>query len=174
MMTDYLRARGGENEEEKYMHNIEAAYKKYSKMIYQVSFSYMKNPADAEDIIADVFVKLIAAKKEFQSEEHEKAWILRAAINLCKDRLKHWRRKCVNIDERENLQGKTNLFEPNEILKSVMELPEKYKSVVYLHYYEGYTAEEIAKILKKPQSSIRVHLHKARKLLKEVLSENEK
>jgi RNA polymerase sigma-70 factor (ECF subfamily) len=168
MTTESLPARS----EDKISTSIEEVYKKYNKMIYQVSFSYMKNPADAEDIVADVFVNLIKTGVKFQSDEHEKAWLLRTAINLCKNNLKHWRRKSVDIDECENLQSE-NQFNTSDTLKAVMELPDRYKAAIYLYYYEGYSTAEIARILKKPQSSVRVHLHEARKLLKEVLAENE-
>lgn len=166
---EFLPAHG----EEKISQSVEEIYKKYSNMIYWVSFAYMKNAADTEDIVADVFVKLLTSGIQFQSEEHEKAWLLRVAINLCKDNLKHWRRKCTDLDECENLQSE-NPFNTNEILSAVMELPDRYKDAVYLYYYEGYTTEEVAKILKKPQSTIRVHLHEARKILKGVLENEEK
>ncbi len=152
--------------------DIEKAYKKYNKMIYQVSFSYMKNKMDAEDTVEDTFVKLMKHGANFQSEEHEKAWLLRTAINLCKNNLKHWRRKFENIDDHENLHDE-NQFKENEILEAVIKLPDRYKAAIYLYYYEGYTTAEIAQILKKPHSSVRVHLHKAKKILKEVLT-NEK
>lgn len=174
MITETLPAHSKENEKEKTAQNksIEGIYKKYANMIYWVSFAYMKKEADTEDIVSDVFVKLMQKDMRFQSEEHEKAWLLRTAINLCKDNLKHWRRKCADIHEYENLPGE-NPFGKNEILKSVMELPERYKDVVYLYYYEGYSTKEISEILKKPQSTVRVHLHEARKILKGVLRENE-
>jgi len=174
MTTESLQARGEEkvSDEISADNAITEVYKKYNKMIYQVSYSYMKNPADAEDIVADVFVNLIKSGVKFQSGEHEKAWLLRAAINLCKNNLKHWRRKSVDIDGCDNLQSESQ-FNISDTLKAVMNLPERYKAAIYLYYYEGYTTAEIAQILKKPHSSIRVHLHEARKLLKEVLSENE-
>jgi len=163
--------------------SIEEIYEKYSNMIFQVSFSYLKSAADSEDIVADVFVKLINAEPKFQNEEHEKAWLLRTAINLCKNNLKHWRRKTVDIDDIDNIDEYGNLQSENQFnininindtLKSVMELPERYKDVIYLYYYEGYSTAEIAKMLKKPHSSVRVHLHEARKILKGVLEEDEK
>ena len=169
MITKSLPAR---SEEKITMMSIEEIYRKYANMIYWVSFSYMKNREDTEDIVADVFVKLIKTGVNFQSGEHEKAWLLRTAINLCKDNLKHWRRKSVDIDECVDLQGE-NPFQTDETLKAVMELPDRYKAVIYLYYYEGYTTEEVAQILKKPQSTIRVHLHDARKILKGVLENEE-
>ena len=151
--------------------NIEEIYARHVNMIYQVSFSYMKNAADTEDIVEDVFVNLIKNKTTFQSAEHEKAWLLRTAINLCKNSLKHWRRKNLNIDDYENLQNpeSESPLITDEIFKAVMELPNKYKEVIYLYYYEGFTSAEIAKILKKNHSTIRNHLQEARKILKEVL-----
>lgn len=167
-MMKSLPARG----KEKLSLNIEEIYERHVNMIYQVSFSYMKNAADTEDIVEDVFVNLLKAKIAFQNPEHEKAWLLRTAINLCKNALKHWRRKNANIDDYENLQG-ANPFKVNETFKAVMGLPDKYKEVIYLHYYEGYTSEEIAQILNKNQSTIRNHLQEARKILKEVLENEE-
>jgi len=148
-----------------------AAYKIHVDMLYRVCFSYMKNPVETEDVVADVFVKLLEKSPKFLTPEHEKAWLLRTAINLCKDRLKHWRRKVENIDEYQYLEG-ASPFPDNEILAAVMALSERYKAVVYLYYYEGYSSPEIAEILKKPQSTILNHLSEARKLLKGVL-ENE-
>jgi len=176
IITKSLPARSKEKKESKISWSIEEVYNEYANMIFQVSFSYLKKTADAEDIVSDVFVKLIKSGAKFQNEEHEKAWLLRTAINLCKNNLKHWRRKCADIDEYENIQADENPFslQTGDTLKSVMELPERYKEVIYLYYYEGYSTAEIAKILKKPHSSVRVHLHEARKILKGVLEEDEK
>jgi len=169
-MIKSLPARG--EEKEKYSQNIKEIYERHVNMIYQVSFSYMKNKADTEDIVEDVFVNLLKTKITFQSMEHEKAWLLRTAINLCKNSLKHWRRKNVDIDDYQSLQSETPLV-ISETFRAVMELPDKYKEVIYLHYYEGYTSAEIAQILKKNQSTIRNHLQEARKILKEVLENEE-
>jgi len=151
--------------------SIEEIYARNVNMIYQVSFSYMKNKADNEDIVEDVFVNLLKTKIVFENAEHEKAWLLRTTINLCKNSLKHWRRRNANIEDYENSPSE-NPFKPNETFRAVMELPDKYKEVIYLHYYEGYTSAEIAQMLKRNHSTIRNHLQEARKILKEVL-ENE-
>ena len=152
--------------------SIEEIYECHYDMIYRVSFSYLKNSEDTKDIISEVFLKLMQKKIEFKNAEHEKAWLLRTTINLCKDYLKSWRRKTLNIDDYTNSESE-NLFQEDETLKAVIELPDRYRDVVYLHYYEGYTTEEIAKMLKKPHSTVRYHLQEARKFLKGVL-ENEK
>ena len=162
-MTELImsQSKGGE------LRSIEAAYEKHVNMLYRVCFSYMKNESEAEDVVADVFVKLLRHGRRFQSAEHEKAWLLRTAINLCKDRLKHWWRRREDIDEHQGIKS-TDIVE-DETLKAVMELPKRYKAVIYLYYYEGYSSAEIAEILKKPQSTILNHLSEARKLLKGVL-----
>ena len=152
--------------------SIEKIYERNVSMVYRVSFSYMKNKSDTDDIVSEVFLKLLKTKVNFQNLEHEKAWLLKIAINLCKDNLKHWRRKNGNIDDYENLESK-NPYEIDETFKTVMNLPERYKDVIYLYYYEGYSTEEIARILKKSHSTVRNHLSEARKLLKEVLENEE-
>ena len=152
--------------------NIEETYRRHFDMVYKISFSHLKNQYDAEDATADVFAKLMKKSIAFQNAEHEKAWLIRAAINTCKNFLCHWWRSRANIDDYEHLQGE-DPFHADETLKAVMELPDRYKDVIYLCYYEGYTTKEVADMLKKPHSTIRNHLHEARILLKGVL-ENEK
>ncbi len=147
---------------------IAEIYSRHVKTIYRVCFAYMKNAADTEDAVSDTFVKMIRSGVDFESEAHEKAWLIRTASNVCKDILKHWWRRRENLEDYEHLQG-TGPVEADETLQAVMGLPEKYKTVVYLYYYEGYTSVEIAKILLKPQSTIRNYLHEARKVLRERL-----
>jgi len=148
--------------------SIGEIYARHADMVYSVSYSYLKNTEDTKDIVSEIFLKLLQKKIKFNDAEHEKAWLLRAAINLCKDSLKSSRRKNENIDDikYENLE---DLNHTDETYRLVLELPEKYKAVIYLHYYEGYKTEEIGRILKKPQSTILSHLREARKFLKGVL-----
>lgn len=167
-MIDSLPARGRDEASQ----SFEEAYERHVDMLHRVCFSYMKKTADTEDAVSDVFVKLLNCGKRFQSSEHEKAWLLRTAINECKDRLKHWWNECASIDDYEILEA-DNPFHEDETLKAVLELPERYKAVIYLYYYEGYTSKEIAGILKKPQSTVLNHLHETRKLLKGVLENEE-
>ena len=173
-MIESLAARGGEDktEKEKVSQNIEDMYERHYDMIYRVSFSYLKNSEDTKDVISEIFLKLLQKNISFKNAEHEKAWFLRTAINLCKDCLKSWRRRNENIDDYMNLSGE-NPFTANETVKLIMGLPERYRDVIYLYYYEGYTSEEISKILSKPHPTVRYHLQEARKYLKGVL-ENEK
>lgn len=147
---------------------IAKIFDRHRLTVYRVCFAYMKNPADTEDAVQDTFYQLIRAGTPFESEEHEKAWLIRTATNLCKNVLKSWWRKRMNLEDSEKLQGNGNI-EIDETLSMVMELPDKYKTVVYLYYYEGYTSVDISEFLNKPQSTIRNYLHEARNVLREKL-----
>lgn len=147
---------------------IEEIYERHKLTVYRVCFSFMKNSADTEDVVQDTFFQLIKTGTFFESEEHEKAWLIRTATNLCKNVLRHWWRKHENLKDYEDFQGRENI-KVDDTFSVVMGLPDKYKTVVYLYYYEGYTSVEISKILGKPQSTIRNYLHEARGLLREKL-----
>ena len=151
---------------------FEESYGRSVDMLYRICFSYLKNPADAEDAVSDVFVKLLRHGDRFQSGEHEKPWLIRTAINTCKDYLKHWWHRRAPLEDYGDIVA-ADFFQEDETLKIVLELPERYKAAVYLYYYEGYTSAEIAVMLKKPQSTILNHLSEARKLLREVLEDGE-
>jgi len=131
----------------------------------------MKNTQEATDAAADVFIKLLKKSITFENDEHEKAWLLRTAINHCRNNLKHWWRKTLNIDDYKDLEAAPP--GDDHILEVVLALPERYKDVIYLFYYEGYTMVEIAEILQKPQSTIRYHMIEARRSLKELLGDDE-
>lgn len=147
---------------------IAGIYERHKLTVYRVCFAFMKNPADTEDVVQDTFFQLIKKGPVFESEEHEKAWLIRTASNLCKNGLRHWWRKREDLKSYENLRENENI-EIDDTFNVVIGLPDKYKTVVYLYYYEGYTSVEISRILGKPQSTIRNHLHEARSVLREKL-----
>jgi RNA polymerase sigma-70 factor (ECF subfamily) len=129
----------------------------------------MKNKSDAEDITQEIFLKLIEKPRTFESSEHEKAWLIRVAVNLCKDRLKmSWFRKTVKLDE--CIYGTTP--EKREILYAVMKLPVKYRSIIFMFYYENYSIKEIAEIMGIKEGTVGSRLHRARNLLKNKLKED--
>lgn len=143
-------------------------YERYADDIYRLCFSFMKNHMDAEDAVQETFLKFCYSDKKFESEKHQKAWLIVTASNYCKDMLKqHWhkRRSIEQIPETAGVE------EPlvDEMMELILKLPDKYKLAVYLYYYEEYDSSEIAKMLKKPPSTVRTYLQKARKLLKEKL-----
>lgn len=123
----------------------------------------------AEDAVQETFLKFYHSEKKFESEKHRKAWLIVTASNYCKDMLKqHWRKRRSDIEQIPERAGKE---EPlvDEMMELILKLPDKYKLAVYLYYYEEYDSSEIAKLLKKPPSTVRTYLQKARKLLKEQL-----
>lgn len=132
--------------------------------VYKLCYSYMKNKYDADDIVQDAFVQLIRKNPEFENEKHEKAWLIVTASNLCKNNLKSWKRNQEDIDNYE-LELSEETKQDNTI-HIVLNLPEKYKTVIYLYYYEGYSTIEIAKAMEKKESTIRSLLKRGRDILK--------
>lgn len=143
-------------------------YERYVDGIFRLCFSFMKNQMDAEDVVQETFLKYFYSHKEFESPDHLKAWLIVTASNHCKDLLKQWWRKRKNLDDYEEAAG-GEMVVADEMMELVMSLPEKYKTAVYLYYYEGYDSREIASLLHKPDSTIRTYLQKARKILKQEL-----
>lgn len=147
---------------------IEKVVDRYSDMLMRIALLHLKNRSDAEDASQEIFLKLIQKPRIFESSEHEKAWLIRTAVNLCKDRLKSsWFRKRAILDE--NMAA--SAAEESEVLSAVMELPLKYRSIVLLFYYEGYSISEISKILNIKENTVGSQLHRARALLKMEMEE---
>ena len=149
--------------------DFEAFYNIHWKYVYRLCLSYMKNPSEAEDITEDVFVKVLADKRSFQDELHERKWLTITAINLCKNRLKSWKYRLVHSIEDTPELAAPESEAYDEVLDSVMKLPVKYKDVIWLYYYEGYQTDEIAELLHKPSSTIRGQIRDARKRLEKIL-----
>lgn len=148
---------------------ISAALGRYSDTVRRLCMVHLKNIADTEDIFQTVFLKYALSSAEFESREHEKAWFIRVTINACRDLLRSFfRSRTVSLDELT--EQAAPLEEDNrEVLEAVLSLPLKYKEAVYLHYYEDYTAPEIAKILGKNVNTVYTLLNRARGMLKEKL-----
>ena len=133
----------------------------------------MKNYADTEDIFQTVFLKYALSSIEFENKEHEKAWLIRVTINACKDLLKSFfRRNTVSIHQLIE-QPAPQDQDYTDVLEAVLSLPKKYKDVVYLYYYEGYTAPQISKILGKNVNTIYTLLNRSKKILKAQLGGSE-
>lgn len=144
--------------------DIEEIYERAFRSVWNVSYTLLKNRADADDITADAFVRLMEKGPAFENEAHEKAWLILTAKNLARDRLRHWWSKRLDIEEAEEVGE--NDPEPDETLEAVLGLPEKYRIVVYLYYYEGYLSREIAEMLELTETAVRSRLKRARELLK--------
>ena len=144
--------------------------KTYMDMVFRVALSYLKSPSDADDITQNVFLKLYRTGKTFESPDHVKHWLLRVTINECKKAfLSPWRQLESMDSCAEAFQMPS--WEHAELLDAVLRLPPKYRTAVYLHYYEGCTTQEIAKLLGIPQATVLTHLRRARQALKEDLTE---
>lgn len=144
-------------------------YNRHVDMVFKICYSYLKNIADSEDAISITFIKYMQYKGQFETLEHEKAWFIVTTTNVCKDMLRQvWRR---NVAFDESYMTKLETFEIDTTLDVILKLPSRYKTVIYLYYYEGYNSEDIAKILNKPPSTIRNQLARAKKLLKRKLGD---
>lgn len=145
---------------------------RYGNMILRLSFTYLKCQADAEDAVQEVFLKIVAQKPLFNDSEHEKSWLIRVTINICKNKLKcFWKQKVSSIDDVKEAAYYDNYTEDSNVLKAVMSLPEKYRIVIHLYYYEDYTTPEIAVLIGKNEVTVRSLLHRAREKLKIILKE---
>ena len=149
------------------------AIDQYADMIKRICFYYLKNKEDTEDIFQNVFLKYMLYEESFVDKEHEKSWLIRVSINACKDYLRSFSRKrTVSIETMSEI--KTELTKENkELLEALLSLPSKYKDVIYLYYYEGYTAIEIGHILGKKENTVYSLLSRGRKLLRKKLGGEE-
>lgn len=137
----------------------------YGDMVYRITLSRVKNSADAEDIYQEVFIALIKNIDTIENEKHLKYWLIRITLNKCKNHFKLFWNKMV--DKTSTFEfNQSYEIELNEIRELVKSLPNKYRDVVYLHYYEGYSVKEIADILNIKEGTIKSRLFKARNLLK--------
>lgn len=147
---------------------ISEIYNRQVNTVYRVCFSFMKNTHDTEDMVQETFLRLITSGVCFVSEEHERAWLIVTASNLCRDTLKKWWRKTENIDD-PSLDLKSPPFEIDEVLDAILKLPADQKCAVYMYYYEGYSALDIASYLRCSHATVRSRLSRARKALKKAL-----
>ncbi len=141
----------------------------YSDMIRRICLLHLKNHADTEDVLQEVLLKYVLRSDVFENTEHEKAWVIRVTLNSCKDYLKSlFRHQTVPLDllleERPNISP-----EYLDVLEAVLSLQKNYRVVIYLHYYEGYTAKEIGKLLNKKENTIYSLLSRGREQLKQIL-----
>lgn len=143
---------------------------RYSGMVYRMAYSLLKHRQDAEDIHQEVFLKYLRKKPAFESAEHEKAWFLRVTINLCKNHWKTaWKQKVVSLGEEDFAEAAGE--EPDELIEAVKRLPQKYRIVIHLFYYEELSIDEISGVLGLKPSTVRTQLTRARDKLREMLKE---
>ena len=143
----------------------------YQGSLFAAAFNICKNAQDAEDVVQDTFVQYYTTKKEFESEQHIRAWLMRVAVNKAKNiNRTFWRRNKISIEDyMETLVFETPAAET--LFETVMQLPDKYRIVIHLYYYEEYAVREIAQILKLSESNVKIRLSRGRAMLKETLKE---
>ena len=143
----------------------------YGDTVKRICMIHLKNYADTEDIFQTVFLKYVLKSPEFHSTDHEKAWIIRVTINACRDLLKSFfHSRTLPLDSLKEKPGEP-APDHSDVLEAVLALPSKYKDVIYLYYYEEYSAEEIGQILRKNTNTVYTLLIRGRQLLRSSLEE---
>ena len=153
--------------------SLEELIEAYQKSLYAAAFNICRNTDDANYVVQDTFIQYYTTKKQFQDEEHLKAWLLRVAINRAKDISRSfWKKNRLSIEDYADAvpfesREETGLFE------AVMRLPEKYREVIHLYYYEDLSIKETARILRITEGSVKMRLSRGRSFLRDVFKEEE-
>lgn len=168
--------RGGERVQDRVWFSEVA--RRHMGTVFRVAYGYLRNHADADDVTQAVLLKLWRCDAEFADGEHVRRWLIRATVNECTSLYRTWRRRPENIDDYlETLQapeaGGDGREEAAELLREVMALPARYSVPVYLYYYEGYDTRQAAELLGIPEATLRTRLTRARRKLRDVLTQGE-
>lgn len=152
---------------------VNNAIGQYADMVLRLCMVYLKNKSDAEDTFQNVFLKYALHSGSFESREHEKAWLIRVTVNACKDNLKSlFRKNTITLEQLGEYCQEMNP-ERYQVMEALWSLPRQYRDVIYLHYYEGYTAAEIARLLNRNTNTIYTHLHRGKEMLRQALGGDE-
>lgn len=144
--------------------DIREAVIKYSDMLYKICIVILCNEQDVQDAIQDTFCRYLEKKPDFRDEEHEKAWLIRVATNICRDMIRfRIRHPKISIDELENSLAAP---EQKETLKELLELPVKQKTAIYLHYVEGYQIREVADIMGTTEGAVKMQLQRGKQQIR--------
>ena len=152
--------------------STQEAFQRYGDRVFSTAFSICQNREDADDVVQDTFLKYHNQNKDYIDDSHLKAWLLRVAINRSKDlSTAFWRRNRVSWEE---YMGELEFVQPEDkvLFEAVMQLPQKYRVVIHLFYYEEYSIAEIASSLHRSQTAVKSQLNRGRKLLKSLLTED--
>lgn len=151
---------------------MESIYDKYADFLYRLAYMNMQNKADAEDVVHDVFIKYYEKSPNFHDEEHEKAWFVRVTINKCRDHLRKIKyRKYIPLEEIHNIEIEKD--ENVDVIKYLKDISERYRTVMVLHYLEGYSVNEISHMLRISASAVKMRLSRGRELLKNKIEKEE-
>ena len=146
--------------------SLEQVMQQHANSVYAAAYSLLKNKQDAEDVTQETFLKYYARSRAFASPEHLRAWLLRLAINRAKDVLRAASRKrCVPLED-DPQDSAFPTPESRELFEAVLALPEQYRTVIHLHYYEDYSVKEIAGVLRLTEQAVKTRLFRGRQLLR--------
>ena len=150
-------------------HDTIRVIERYSDTVRRLCAVHLKNDADTEDIFQTVFLKYVLSSVSFENEEHEKAWFIRVTINACKDLLKSFfHRHTISLDDVKECPAEVSP-DYQDVWEAVISLPQKYRDVVYLHYFEDYTAPQISRLLGKNVNTIYTLLTRSKQMLRKKL-----
>ncbi len=153
--------------------DFEMIYDRYSGLLYRLALSHLQSAHDAEDAVHDVFSKYIAAPRRFKNKEHEEAWFVKVTVNHCRDLLKKKKyRNHLSLDDYHHLKAKDET-ENGSIVEALGKLSERYKAVIVLHYFEGYSIDEISFMLGVSVSAVKMRLSRGRDLLKNLMEKED-
>jgi len=143
---------------------------KHENKLYRTALAITGNVSDAEDVVQEAFLRAYEKAPEFESEEHEKAWLIRVTVNLCNSCLRSpWRKRTEPLLDSYPAMD----LKQHELLERILALPPKYRTVIHLFYYEGYSIKDISGLTGQKEATIRSHLTRARQKLKSVLKEDD-
>ncbi|MDD5955133.1 MAG: sigma-70 family RNA polymerase sigma factor [Firmicutes bacterium] len=152
--------------------SVDEAFRRYGDRVFSAAFSICRSREDADDTVQDTFLKYHTQNADYADESHLKAWLLRVAINRARDITgAFWRRNRVSWEDNMN-ELEFEQPEDRSLFEAVMQLPEKYRIVIHLHYYEEYSIEEISRTVRRSPGTVKSQLNRGRKLLKSILTED--
>ncbi len=149
--------------------NLQRLYQELLPTVYRAAYTYLKNRCDSEDAAQEAFLRLAGSRRSFEDERQIKAWLVVTVGNICKDMLRRKYRQDLNLADHPELAAPER--DARAVLDALLELPEKYKTAIYLYYYEGYSVREIARASGNPEGTVKAWLHRGRRLLKQYLEE---
>ena len=144
-----------------------ALYRQHIQTVYNIALSYLKNPAEAEDVASDVFVQLLESGMTFPDQTQARAWLITVTRNRCKNHLKHWlRRRRASEEVMEQIPVESAEPELRQVMEAVCRLPERYRLPLMLFAVEGYSVRETAEILHLNESTVRTRIARAREMIR--------
>lgn len=156
-------------------YDVNELFEKYSDMIYRIAISYGNQVQFAEDVVQEVFLRLLKKRPLFKNDQHEKAWFIRVTINYCKSMLSSsWIKRTQSLEETQEAVFTFHHEDDNGLYEIMAKLPAKYRTVLYLRYYEEYPVKEIAKILHITPNLVSARLSRAKKIMKQEIIEERK